>query len=169
MDKIEEIKKLKSLLDQGAITLDEFNILKTNVLASSTRQIISETTKPYSAKFPVNSNKQSAKSLPVVRLAFIIIASGFFIYLAFWQSERTSSQSNGSSNVEQDKRIVCNRCNGTGIEVCTLCGGTGKNNLGWTCGCVTLYENTIMMGHTPIHPPLQWTCTKCKGTGYSKY
>lgn len=32
MNKIEEIKKLKSLFDQGAITQDEFNILKQNVL-----------------------------------------------------------------------------------------------------------------------------------------
>jgi hypothetical protein len=32
MDKIEEIQKLKSLLDQGAITQDEYNLLKKNVL-----------------------------------------------------------------------------------------------------------------------------------------
>jgi len=32
MKKIEEIKKLKSLLEQGAIRNDEFNSLKNNVI-----------------------------------------------------------------------------------------------------------------------------------------
>ena len=40
MNIIEEIKRLKSLLDQGAITLDEFNMLKKNVLAKEEEKSI---------------------------------------------------------------------------------------------------------------------------------
>ena len=170
MSKIDELKELKSLLDQKAINQDEFNILKSNVLASNSEQINSENNNSYSANIPVNSNKQPAVSLPVGKLAIVIIVFGFILYFAFGTSEGTSSRSNNSSSTEQgNSQMVCNRCKGTGIEICTLCGGTGENNLGMTCGCVTMYSNMIQLGHVPDHSPLQWTCTKCKGTGYSKY
>jgi hypothetical protein len=39
MDTIEEIKKLKSLLDQGAITVDEFDKLKKKILSSESDSI----------------------------------------------------------------------------------------------------------------------------------
>ena len=44
MDTIEEIKKLKALLDQGAITTVEFNELKKNVLSGETDSIESRKT-----------------------------------------------------------------------------------------------------------------------------
>jgi len=59
MDKIEEIKKLKSLLDQEAITLDEYNLLKKNVLENeekiSVRKPRKSTTIPQISKDDLNT------------------------------------------------------------------------------------------------------------------
>lgn len=62
MNKIEEIQKLKSLLDQGAITLDEFNILKKNVLDSALHQ---QTSNNNSGKLESDECKNDTiKSMP---------------------------------------------------------------------------------------------------------
>lgn len=62
MNKIEEIQKLKSLLDQGAITLDEFNILKKNVLDSTFHQ---QTSNDNSGKLVSEEGKNDTyKSMP---------------------------------------------------------------------------------------------------------
>ena len=64
---------------------------------------------------------------------------------------------------------VCPTCHGTGVQVCNLCGGTGVNNMGMECGCIRAYNVEIAAGHTPSHPPRQWTCTSCRGSGtYSR-
>lgn len=57
MNKIEEIQKLKSLLDQEAITLDEYNLLKKNILEKDKEQQTSITT-PIKA-----SSKRKSKSV----------------------------------------------------------------------------------------------------------
>ena len=196
MSKIEEIKNIKSLLDQGAITQDEFNLLKSKVLSSKAISINPETqvntggkstvqanrinttnqntaasnVKPPLAGIPPNSNNSTINPVYFAKLAFYFIVVGFCLYLVFGKSEGTSSSnSDYGTKVKVENKIVCNRCNGTGIEVCHLCGGTGENNLGMTCSCITMYSNMIQMGHTPDHEPLRWTCTKCKGTGYASY
>ena len=63
MEKIEEIKKLKSLLDQGAITNEEFNSLKNNVI----NQQLSE-----SQIAPISLTNQFKPSTKSYRKAFII-------------------------------------------------------------------------------------------------
>jgi uncharacterized protein (TIGR02145 family) len=69
------------------------------------------------------------------------------------------------NSVRERDDNICPTCHGTGIQVCNLCGGTGVNNMGIECGCVRTYKMEIAAGHTPSHPPLQWTCPACGGTG----
>lgn len=60
MDKIEEIKKLKSLLDQGAITQDEYDLLKKNILENNGTKSISKPNKSNShEKIPASKLKPS--------------------------------------------------------------------------------------------------------------
>ena len=68
-------------------------------------------------------------------------------------------------NMEAKEKGVCPTCNGTGVQTCNLCGGSGVNNLGMTCSCVTQYENQKLLGQTPDHPPKRWICLRCGGTG----
>lgn len=69
------------------------------------------------------------------------------------------------NTVKERENNVCPTCHGTGTQVCSLCGGTGVNNMGIECGCIRTYNMEIAAGHTPSHPPLQWTCPSCRGTG----
>jgi uncharacterized protein (TIGR02145 family) len=69
------------------------------------------------------------------------------------------------NTVQERENNVCPTCHGTGTQVCNLCGGTGVNNMGMECGCIRTYNMEIAAGHTPGHPPLQWTCPSCRGTG----
>jgi len=55
----------------------------------------------------------------------------------------------------------CNYCDGDGIVRCTMCAGTGKNNLGADCGCITLYINQLRLGHKPTRTPMYWSCEYC--------
>ncbi len=55
----------------------------------------------------------------------------------------------------------CSYCDGDGIVTCTMCGGTGRNNLGADCGCVTLYINQLRLGHKPTRTPMHWSCEYC--------
>lgn len=57
MDKIEEIIKLKSLLDQGAITEEEFSILKKRLLSKETNSSESQVTTQPSSQKDVNITK----------------------------------------------------------------------------------------------------------------
>lgn len=69
------------------------------------------------------------------------------------------------NSMNQKNNGVCPTCNGSGIQVCPLCGGTGVNNMGIECSCVRTYKTEIASGHNPNHPPKQWTCPSCSGTG----
>jgi len=56
---------------------------------------------------------------------------------------------------------LCSYCGGDGIVTCTMCAGTGKNNIGADCGCVTLYINQLRLGHKPTRTPMHWSCEYC--------
>ena len=86
------------------------------------------------------------------------------------KSKKYVFNSNGKAvEVDEDaKEIPCSRCNGTGIFTCEMCGGTGTNNLGSTCGCVTYVLNCQRIGTTPSRPALRWSCEYCNGTGSTK-
>lgn len=58
MDSLEEIKKLKALLDQGAITTEEFNKLKKKKIGDQA-QLISGESKPTN-KFPLKIKRRSS-------------------------------------------------------------------------------------------------------------
>ena len=70
-------------------------------------------------------------------------------------------------NMQAKEKGICPTCNGTGTQICPLCGGTGVTNMGegFECSCVRAYKTELAAGHTPSHPPLKWTCTRCGGTG----
>ena len=169
MNKIEDIQKLKSLFDQGAISEEEFTLLKKKVLSS-----INQPLPIVNKVIPKTSNATHTKTIPdtnsnfsfirfgVVALIVVIIGSVMLTY----NNNQGVSSNNDDSQVRVKERKVCDRCNGTGIEVCKLCGGTGVTNIGTTCTCITTYQFEIQMGHTPSYTPLRWTCRKCKGTGY---
>lgn len=85
-------------------------------------------------------------------------------------SKTINESTNKKTNVvEEPKKKECYYCKGTGTITCTMCGGTGINNMGNTCGCVTYVENCIAMGKQPTRTALRWTCEMCKGTGYSNH
>ena len=191
MNKIDEIKRLSALFNEGAITKEEFNLFKKKVLDSiakpnlSKHEYINDHNPSIRQNIPIKQPMRNVKSGETKKIAAKTYRGSInaslvliVIFVIFWftpsitnsVSSSSSSNNNNSSTYQKEKeKKVCNRCKGTGIEICNLCGGSGENNLGMTCGCVTLYANTITMGQTPSHPPLQWTCTKCKGSGYSDY
>jgi uncharacterized protein (TIGR02145 family) len=69
------------------------------------------------------------------------------------------------NSVSERENNICPTCHGTGVQVCNLCGGTGRNNMGIECGCIRTYNAEIAAGNIPSHPPLKWTCPSCGGTG----
>jgi len=74
MEKIEEIKKLKSLLDQGAITNEEFNSLKKNVI--NQQFLDSEIVSSLKTNHSKTSTRSNFKTLIIstIGLIFILIA-----------------------------------------------------------------------------------------------
>jgi uncharacterized protein (TIGR02145 family) len=73
------------------------------------------------------------------------------------------------NSIKEKDNNVCPTCHGTGIIICSLCGGSGVNNMGIECLCIRTYKMEIAAGHAPSHEPLRWTCTSCGGTGKLKY
>ncbi len=98
---------------------------------------------------------------------------GLFLLFAFGSGEsKKASEPPSAINSAYEKPIVeepekkeCYQCKGTGMITCTMCGGTGVNNMGMDCGCVTYVANMIAMGKEPHRTSLRWTCENCKGTG----
>ena len=74
------------------------------------------------------------------------------------------------NTINQRNNNVCTRCDGTGVEVCKLCGGTGTTNMGegFECNCIRTYRIEMESGYSP-HPPKRWTCPRCNGTGEFSY
>jgi hypothetical protein len=111
--------------------------------------------------------------LKIISSTFIV---GAFLLFSFGsgESKKTDEPSNDSRNTyqeqikEEPEKKECYRCKGSGIITCTMCGGTGINNMGMDCGCVTYVANCRAMGKEPTRTALQWTCEHCKGTGYEK-
>jgi len=111
IDKIEEIKKLKSLLDQGAITLDEFNILKKNVLQEEEEKSIG---KLKESSPPINIRKadikKSRKPYAIGCLAMIVI----YVIIAIAIDHGSSYTSSPSSD---DRAVLyCIFCKKTVVE-----------------------------------------------------
>jgi len=193
MNTIDEIKKLKALFDQGAITEEEFNMLKKNVLLNNNEPTDS-VNNPISSTNDQEKNKRLTNTLnlpldkPTQKVAAIrlfakriligaiilgivwLIGNVFFSSSSYTSSSSISSPYEDNSIQQQtEKKKACKYCKGTGIKVCNLCGGTGVNNMGIECGCIRTYNMELAAGHTPSHEPLRWTCTFCGGTGESKY
>ena len=108
MGKIEEIKNLKTLLEQGAITPDEFNMLKKNILnkeeENSTGEM-KESSPPIN--IPNADTKKSRKPYAIGCLSMIVI----YIIIAIamdYGSSNTSSPSDGSSSGNSTKH--CRYC-----------------------------------------------------------
>ena len=61
---------------------------------------------------------------------------------------------------------ICSYCKGTGWVTCTMCGGTGINNMGVPCGCLRANKVLVEMGKEP-DPYLgpHHKCIMCHGTG----
>lgn len=116
MNKIEEIQKLKSLLDQGAITLDEFNILKQNVLEDGTLAMKQnyeipahkEASTQQAIKGDINESQPKKKFKAII--AWVII--GFLVVMYYVGSQDSvsynSSSSSGSSGENSSKH--CRYC-----------------------------------------------------------
>ena len=64
MDAIEEIKKIKTLLDQGAITNEEFNALKSKVLSQGSIESVEMETSPTHSQISskVDSHNESTEA-----------------------------------------------------------------------------------------------------------
>ena len=180
MNKIEEIKKLVSLKNDGAITLEEFNILKEKIISSDENQNHhfkesvnsknNSTTRGYKPEHiisntnnnaPNNINNPPNKSLIYISIAIIVII--VFSIISLNKSDSFENTESNSRNILSEK--PCHYCKGTGTEVCFSCGGTGVNNLGNECLCVRTYKQAIELGQSPPLYVLSWTCTHCKGTG----
>jgi len=116
MDSIEEIIKLKSLLDKGAITQDEFNLLKSNLISPvdnyrgdvmnerhetrepiTSKVEIAQTPIPPKIVFQQNqlSNKNGSSSKYLFILAIVII-----LFVAIGVSVSNSSSDSSSGSVE---------------------------------------------------------------------
>ncbi len=105
------------------------------------------------------------------------ILVGFFIFLSFASGESRKSEGVSTSNEketstyqkqinEEPEKKLCYKCKGEGVITCGMCGGSGTNNMGMVCGCVTYVENCRTLGRKPTRTALQWTCEHCKGIGY---
>jgi len=64
-----------------------------------------------------------------------------------------------------NRKVTCHDCKGEGVIICKMCNGTGVNNNGADCGCVTYVINCIRLGKTPARTALKWVCETCEGTG----
>jgi hypothetical protein len=86
MDTTEEIKKLKSLLDQGTITEDEFQILKKNILSKATGGVSKDDGITKESSRHVLSNKPAISKLVDFLMVSIFIAGialGLIFYMKY--------------------------------------------------------------------------------------
>jgi hypothetical protein len=83
MDSIEEIIKLKSLLDKGAITQDEFNLLKSNLISPSANYRCDAVNERHETREPIAQKVETAQTPIPPKIIF--------------QQNRPSNK-NGSSN-----------------------------------------------------------------------
>jgi hypothetical protein len=118
MEKIEEIKKLKSLLDHGAITNEEYQLLKSNLISNGSSidsaNITSENENQINSPVKINSSKRKGIYLlpTILGTVVILIAS----YLLIFNSEKNIKKrlisdgnewiiSNSDSLKEVDQRL----------------------------------------------------------------
>ena len=86
MNKIEEIQKLKSLLDQGAITNEEFQVLKSNLISDgssiNSANITSEKSTQSNSPVKKTSSNRGKKYLisTIIGSIAILIVSYFLNY-----------------------------------------------------------------------------------------
>jgi hypothetical protein len=192
MNKIEEIKKLASLKNEGAITLEEFNILKAKILSIDNDNILNlkesanSTTNSVTKinrvdnfnstinKYPAENNSSNANKYSSVSNSnpnnnagiyfsnVIAITPLFSIYSI---NSSTTNSGLGSNARNEAIEKPCHYCNGTGTQVCPSFGGSGVNNMGNECLCVRTYNQAIELGQSPPRFVKSWTFTHCKGTG----
>ena len=99
-----------------------------------------------------------------------VIFSSLILFTASCENYKTVPDSYASSDnvnqIPEDIERDCNRCKGTGIIACGMCGGNGVNDMGMECGCLR-YNNVMrQMGKEtdPNQGPYR-NCDNCKGTG----
>ena len=83
-DKIEEIKRLKSLLDQSVITLDEFNLLKKKVFESAIDQSEIVPRIGIDNTFKNNNEENNASIGVPLWVGWIINVIAWVSFLVFW-------------------------------------------------------------------------------------
>lgn len=88
MDKIEELKKFKELLDTGVITEDEFNKKKAELL--SIPETTSKSEKPKKEKKPINP--KTKKAIVIALIALVVIAGALFGIKAAVNNAKTSKR-----------------------------------------------------------------------------
>jgi len=104
---------------------------------------------------------------------FAVKNSGMFDHKAannirpeYQHQNNTSNQTHRQEPEEVvSKKVTCHDCKGAGIIICRMCNGTGVNNNGVDCGCVTYVINCIRLKKTPARTALKWVCETCDGTG----
>lgn len=172
--KIEKIKELARLLKNGVISESEFERLKKQIIESEQTEEQPKTVE----------RKTTIEKLPII---FALTVASMIVFQIYYDTTKGNSQpetilhdqsdspENSESNsytyqeqVNQNQKKECYRCKGAGIITCTMCNGTGINNMGTECGCVTYVANCRTMGKEPTRTALQWTCEHCNGTGYEK-
>lgn len=90
MDKIDEIMRLKSLLDQGAITIEEFFEVKKKIISNETYAVENHDTDPQTStqskiideatNVPETSSKKSSN-----HIAFVLIVTSLFILIVIFK------------------------------------------------------------------------------------
>lgn len=180
MDKIDELKKLVLLKNIGAITLDEFNILKTKIISSdfNNNQHINEIGSQRTNLTPSAFEVKKSSSVPNVHqqvpikkatnkgalsITILVLIIIFVSIISLNTNISNSGSDSKARNAVNEK--PCPYCKGTGTEVCPSCNGTGVNSLGIECLCVRTAKQMIELGKSPPPYVMRWTCTHCKGTG----
>lgn len=114
MNKIEEIQKLKSLLDQGSITQDEFNILKRNVLEDGNLATKQNSEIPAHKEVSTHqaiigdiNESQSKKKLKAIIVWGLI---GFLMVMYYIGSHDSPSYNSSSSSGDDRAVLYCNFC-----------------------------------------------------------
>jgi hypothetical protein len=195
MDKYDKLRELKSLFDSGLLTEFEFSNLKNEILFDDSKvENIKSENKGFNNDVVISNKTTNNVETPFspktesrsgINIIIIIVAAVSIIFGIKWAKNNsnridntrqetnlpTVSKSNDNSNNQevsnsQPEPKKCFECRGTGMITCKMCNGTGTNDMGMDCGCLSYNLQMIQLGKEtdpysgPVHP-----CRACRGTG----
>jgi hypothetical protein len=127
MDAIEEIKKLKALLDQGAITTEEFNDLKKKIFYENT--LLPQTSSKAASNSQVTSKRHPSLLTKVLLVSSIALISAMVVLgIVYYEPIRQKITGKSNNQIKENKDIIYENGEKLGVLITKRFTQTHTNN-----------------------------------------